>query len=69
MPSDSEQYKQKKQFFNQVVTIFGRKPVLEILQDKRLTIYRLHLSESNKPQGIISDILNMATQRGRYCLP
>ena len=64
MPSDSEQYKQKKQFFNQVVTIFGRKPVLEILQDKRLTIYRLHLAESNKPQGIISDILNMATQRG-----
>lgn len=63
MHSDTEQYKQKKQFFNQVVTLFGRKPVLEILQDKTLTIYRLHLADSNKPQGIIQDILNVAEQR------
>ncbi|MGS2717619.1 TrmH family RNA methyltransferase [Eionea flava] len=63
MPSDTEQYKQKKQFFNQVVTLFGRKPVLEILQDKTLTIYRLHLADSNKPQGIIQDIVDIAKKR------
>lgn len=63
MHSDTQQYTQKKQFFNQVVTLFGRKPVLEILQDKTLTIYRLHLADSNKPQGIIQDILTIAEQR------
>jgi 23S rRNA (guanosine2251-2'-O)-methyltransferase len=61
--TDTEQYTQKKQFFNQVITLFGRKPVLEVLQDPKLTIYRVHLSESNKPQGIISEILTIAKQR------
>jgi 23S rRNA (guanosine2251-2'-O)-methyltransferase len=61
--TDTEQYTQKKQFFNQVITLFGRKPVLEVLQDPKLTIYRVHLSESNKPQGIISEILAIAEKR------
>lgn len=61
--TDTEQYTRKKHFFNQVITLFGRKPVLEVLQDPKLTVYRLHLSDSNKPQGIISEILAIAEQR------
>lgn len=61
--SDSKEYQKKKQFFNQIVTLYGRKPVLEILNDTSLNIYRLHLAESNKPQGIILDILTMAKAR------
>lgn len=62
-PQDSEAYQQKKQFFNQVVTLYGRKPVLEILNDKSLNIYRIHLADSNKTQGIIQEILTIAQQR------
>jgi 23S rRNA (guanosine2251-2'-O)-methyltransferase len=61
--TDTEQYTRKKQFFNQVITLFGRKPVLEVLQDPKLTVYRVHLSESNKPQGIISEIVEIAKKR------
>jgi 23S rRNA (guanosine2251-2'-O)-methyltransferase len=61
--SDTKAYTQKKQFFNQVITLYGRKPVLEILNDQSLDIYRLHLADSNKPQGIISEILSIAEQR------
>ncbi len=61
---DSKEYQQKKRFFNQVITLFGRKPVLEVLNDSALNIYRLHLAQSNKSQGIILDIVNQAQARG-----
>jgi 23S rRNA (guanosine2251-2'-O)-methyltransferase len=61
--TDTEQYTQKKQFFNQVITLFGRKPVLEVLQDPKLTVYRVHFSDSNKPQGVINDIVAIAEKR------
>jgi 23S rRNA (guanosine2251-2'-O)-methyltransferase len=61
--NDSQEYQQKKKFFNQIVTLYGRKPVLEILNDRSLNIYRLHLASTNKPQGIIADILRIAEQR------
>jgi 23S rRNA (guanosine2251-2'-O)-methyltransferase len=61
--NDSKEYQQKKQFFSQVVTLYGRKPVLEILNDTSLDIYRLHLADSNKKQGIINEIVDIAQQR------
>jgi 23S rRNA (guanosine2251-2'-O)-methyltransferase len=61
--NDTTEYTQKKRFFKQIITLYGRKPVLEILQDSSLTIYRLHLAESNKPQGIINEICTLAKQR------
>ncbi len=56
-------YQQKKNFYAQMLTIYGRKPVLEALQDKQLTTFRLHLAESNKSGGIINDIISLAEQR------
>jgi 23S rRNA (guanosine2251-2'-O)-methyltransferase len=60
---DSAEYLQKKAFVRQLLTIFGRKPVLEVLQDAALPCYRLHLAESNKPSGIVKDIIDLAQQR------
>ena len=46
------------------MTIYGRKPVLEALRDPLVTVHRLHLSDSNKPSGILTDITREAKSRG-----
>jgi len=50
-------------FFDKVITVYGRKPVLEVLRDPELTCYRLHLAESNKPAPIIEQMLSAAASR------
>jgi len=56
-------YAEKKAFFDNLLTIYGRKPVLEALQDSTLPVYCVHLADSNKPGGIIRDIEQLAEQR------
>jgi 23S rRNA (guanosine2251-2'-O)-methyltransferase len=56
-------YHQKKNFYGQLLTIYGRKPVLEALQDRNLSFYKLHLADSNKGGGIIAEIIGLAEQR------
>ena len=46
-----------------LLTIYGRKPVLEALQDTSLELFRLHLAESNKTSDIIRDITRLAKSR------
>jgi 23S rRNA (guanosine2251-2'-O)-methyltransferase len=46
------------------LTLYGRKPALEALQDPALTIHCLHLAESNRPTGIIAQIIAEAEGRG-----
>lgn len=60
---DSAAYREKKQFFNSLLTVYGRKTVLEALQDKHVQIYRLHLADSNKKADIIDDIIQLATEK------
>jgi 23S rRNA (guanosine2251-2'-O)-methyltransferase len=62
--SDTPAYRDKKAFFEQVVTVYGRKPVLEVLHDARLSCHALHLAESNREQGIVRDIRQLAEARG-----
>ncbi len=50
-------------FFDQVITVYGRKPALEALQDDTLTCYRLHLADSNKPAPILDEMRALADQR------
>jgi len=64
MSQDSTTYLAKKRFFGRMLTIFGRKPVLEALQDRKLKPFRLHLAESNREGGILDEILSAAKQRG-----
>jgi len=65
---DSAAYLEKKRFFNQLLTIYGRKPVLEALQEPSAKVFRLHLAESNKNAGIIEDIIKLATEKGAEVL-
>ena len=58
--------------YSQLLTLYGRNPVLEALQDNSLTLFRLHLSTGNKRSEIISDIESLAKQRNvdiRYHQP
>lgn len=61
---DSPAYLEKKRFFDSLMTVYGRKTVLEALQDKATFIYRLHLAKSNKPAEILSEIIELASAKG-----
>ena len=61
---DSVAYREKKQFFNSLLTVYGRKTLLEALQEKDVQVYRLHLADSNKPADILDQIIQLAQQKG-----
>ncbi len=63
MNQDSPSYLERKKFVDRLLTIYGRKPVLEALSDNKLEIYRLHLADSNKPAKIIDDMVHLAGRR------
>ena len=56
-------YQKKKAFLAGIISIYGRKPVLEALQDPSLTAYRLHLADSNKTNTQIKEMESIATRR------
>lgn len=60
---DSPEYLQRKAFFDQLITVYGRKPVVEILQDHSLKVFRVHLADSNRSGGIVDEIKQLAKQR------
>lgn len=64
MSDNSPSYTAKKAFYDSLLTIYGRKPVLEVLQDASLPVHCLHLAESNQRGGIIAEIEALALQRG-----
>ena len=61
--TDSHEYLARRAHFDRMLTIFGRKPVLEALRDPSVQITRLHLAISNRPVGIVSDIEKAARAR------
>jgi len=61
---DSQEYKDKKAFFEKVITLYGRNVVVEILEDDTVEIHKLHMAESNKTDGVIKKILSLAKKRG-----
>lgn len=65
--NDSVNYQQRKNFFEQMLTIYGRKPVIEVLRDPSISCYKLHLASSNREDGIIKEIKALAQQRGIDC--
>ena len=46
-----------------LLTIYGRNPVLEALQDNSLKIYALHLSKSNKKSDKLEQMIRLANRR------
>jgi len=63
MTQDSPAYLAKKARFDRLLTIFGRKPVLEALQTPGAQIERLHLSNRNKSAVILDQIIGLANQQ------
>jgi 23S rRNA (guanosine2251-2'-O)-methyltransferase len=45
------------------LTLYGRKPALEALANRALEIAQLHLADSNRPGGIIAQIIAQAESR------
>lgn len=45
-------------------TLYGRQAVLEALHDTSLHPYKLHMADSNRREGAITDMLNLAQQAG-----
>jgi len=62
--SEQSHYADKKSFFDRMLTIYGRKPVLETLQDTSLKCHALHLAESNREAGVVAEIRQCAQKRG-----
>jgi 23S rRNA (guanosine2251-2'-O)-methyltransferase len=60
---DSQEYKNKKAFFEKVITLYGRNVVAEMLQDESIEVHKLHLAKSNKPDGSIKKIMTLAQKR------
>ena len=60
---DSQAYKEKKAFFEKVLTLYGRNVVLEVLQDTTITIHKIHMADSNKTDATIKKILSLAKER------
>jgi 23S rRNA (guanosine2251-2'-O)-methyltransferase len=61
---NSAAYREKKAFFQQVITVYGRKPVLEALLDEKLQCYRLHLADSNRAAPVLDQMQALAEKRG-----
>lgn len=61
--TDSPEYLQKRAFFDSLLTIYGRKPVLEALEDTALPVHKLHLADSNRKDQLISRIETLAAER------
>ena len=64
MTNDSKEYLDKKAFFEKIITLYGRNVVVEVLQDENIDIHKIHMSNSNKPDGAIKEILSLAKKRG-----
>lgn len=61
---DSQEYLDKKAYFEKIITLYGRNVVIEVLQDNTIDIHKLHLSTSNKTDGAVNTILSLAKSRG-----
>ena len=60
---DSQEYIDKKAFFEKIITLYGRNVVIEVLQDSTIEVHKLHLADSNKPDGAVKTILELAKTR------
>jgi len=60
--TDSQAYIDRKSYFDNLITIYGRKPVLEVFQAPDIKPVCLHLADSNQNGGILKEILSLATR-------
>lgn len=63
-PGQSRGYAARRRQFRRMLTVYGRKPVREALDNPRLECGTLHLASSNRPGAIILELLERAHARG-----
>ncbi|MHA7815224.1 MAG: TrmH family RNA methyltransferase [Pseudohaliea sp.] len=56
-------YREKRRHYRGVLTVYGRKPVLEALADPGLACERLHVATSNRREPTLERILDLAAGR------
>jgi 23S rRNA (guanosine2251-2'-O)-methyltransferase len=61
--TDSTDYQEKRAFFDRVLTVYGRNPVLDALRDDSLPCYSVHLADSNRDNAAIVEIKRIAELR------
>jgi 23S rRNA (guanosine2251-2'-O)-methyltransferase len=62
--TDPSTYADRRAFFDRMLTVYGRKPALEALNDDSLSCHTLHLARSNRRGGIIDQLVQRAAVRG-----
>ncbi|PCJ62221.1 MAG: 23S rRNA (guanosine(2251)-2'-O)-methyltransferase RlmB [Planctomycetota bacterium] len=60
---DSKEYLEKKKYFENIITIYGRKPVLEAFEKNNISIDKLHLAKTNKQDKTLDLIIKLAKQQ------
>jgi 23S rRNA (guanosine2251-2'-O)-methyltransferase len=60
---DSKEYLEKKAFFENILTFYGRHSVIELLSDTDVHVYKVHLSKSNKIDDNVKKIVSLANKR------
>lgn len=63
MKQDSPEYLEKLKKFENILTIYGRNPVMEALADNSLHIEKIHLASSNQKTQNITNLLNLCEQK------
>jgi len=68
MKQDSKAYQEKKSSFAKMLTVFGRNPVLEALNNPNVEVFRLHLADSNRRSTSIDEIIRLAQKKNAEVL-
>ncbi len=61
--NDSQEYLDKKAYYEKIITLYGRNVAIEILQDQNIEIHKIHLADSNKHDTTINAIIALAEKR------
>lgn len=56
-------YNEKKKNFERLITVYGRNVVLETLQEKDISVVKVHMADSNKKDGTINRILDLCSKK------
>lgn len=62
-PGDSATYASRREYFRRMLTVYGRKPALEALRDSTLDCRVLHLANSNREDGLVRELRQLAAHR------
>ena len=60
---DSQEYLDRKAFFASLITVYGRNVVMEMLEEPNVEVVKIHMSESNKKEGVIKKIISIAQEK------